>query len=197
MVSAVSCATKRRCSSRPTRARYSPNVICFALVRRSASLARTSLFLGMTRTPIAAITKTPIHSTCPPTWRLSAPAMVRRTPWVTPFHASIRRLARWTPTAIMIGSSVYMWMVANRVCVQSVRACPFCLGRCCLHLSSSGRLSLIQSRQVGEGSREKADASAASKSLSVHSTMALLKRWAMLLDANDPNPSRCSDTKTS
>eukprot|EP00966_Prymnesium_polylepis_P125085 2892668-Prymnesium_polylepis.1 len=76
VASAVSCATKRRCSRRPTSARYSPKVMSPARVRSSASLARTSLFLGIMMRPIAASSMTPIHSTSPPIWRLSGPAMV-------------------------------------------------------------------------------------------------------------------------
>eukprot|EP00966_Prymnesium_polylepis_P337050 7391869-Prymnesium_polylepis.2 len=195
VASAVSRATNLKCSRRPTSARYSPKVMSPARVRSSASFALTSLSFGMTTRPMAASRTTPIHSTSPPIWRLSAPAIVTLMLPVTVCHACNMRLQRATPTTMHVGSSVNMWMVARRVCMQSVSACPFFLGRSSRHLASSGWRSATHCSHSLLGLAARASDSSRSNSSSVHPTSALLKRCAILLDANDPNPSLSSETK--
>ena len=196
-MSACSCATNRRCSSRPTSARYSPKVMPPFNVLTIASLARSSLFFGMATRPIAASMNTPIHSTSPPIWRFSGPAMWTPAPLVTRLHASRSRSVRSTPTTTATGSSVYILREASLVCLQSLNASPLRFGRCSLHARSRGSRAAIQSSHRRSGWAALASVSSVSNSSMVHPTKALLKRWAILLDAKEPNPSRFSETNMS
>ena len=182
-MSAVSRDTNRRCSSNPTRARYSPKVMPPASVRSIASRARSSLFLGMATRPIAARRYTPIHSTSPPSWRLSAPAIARFEPCVTRRHASSMRMARSTPTTADKGSSVYMVSMASRVCLQSLRAIPLRFGRRARHCSSSGPRRAIHSSHMGSAFTARASASSWSNSSSAQPVRALEYRCAMFEEA--------------
>ena len=148
-----------------------------------ASRARSSLFLGMTTRPIAARRYTPIHSTSPPSWRLSAPAIARLEPCVTRRHASSMRSARSTPTTAANGSSVNMVSIASRVCVQSLRAVPLRFGRWARHCSSSGFRRAIHASHLGSVFTARASASSWSNSSSAQPVSALEYLCAMFEEA--------------